>query len=189
MTTNQKPGVFAAKLMNPDIQHHLSSTDRRNTSKMMLSVYEIRSSRNSVHFAPGYSADYLDSMVTLASCKWLLCEFVRLASGRPNQQTAELLRGLAQLGDPVIFEIEGRPIVMLTGLSAPQEILLLLLHRPGYSATKTELVEFAAPYHTSKSIAVSLSRLADKKQVAMSKNGRFHLTTLGRDAAMQLLDR
>jgi len=188
-TTNQSPSVFAGKLVNPDIAHKLLPADRKNISKIMLAVYEIRSSRNSVHFAPGYSADYVDSMVTVASCKWLLCEFVRLASGRPDEQTAELLRGLSQLGDPVIFEIEGRPIVMRTGLSAPQEILLLLLHRPGYAATKLELIEYAAPYHTSKSITVSLSRLVDKRQVALSKSGKYHLTTLGRNAALQAIGR
>lgn len=187
-STNQSPSVFADKLVNPDVPHNLNPVDRRNISKMMLSIYEIRSSRNSVHFAPGYSADYVDSMVTMASCKWLLCEFIRLGSGTPNQKTAELLRGLAQLGDPIIFEVQGRPVVMRTGLSAPKELLLLLLHRPGYSATKSELVEFAAPYHSQKSVAVSLGRLVKNKQVAQTNDGRYHLTTLGRDAALQLLE-
>ncbi len=188
-TTTQSPSVFATKLVNVDIPHNLSASDRKNLSKVMMSVYEIRSSRNSVHFAPGYSADYVDSMVTVASCKWLLCELVRLASGRPNEETAKLLRGLAQLGDPVIFELEGRPIVMRLGLSATQEILLLLLHRPGYASTKSDLIEYAAPYHSAKSVGISLNRLEAKRQIARSKDGAYCLTTLGRDAALQLLGR
>lgn len=187
-TTTQSPSVFATKLVNVDIDHNLNRTDRKNLSKMMLSVYEIRSSRNSVHFAPGYSADCVDSVVTVASCKWLLCELVRLVSGQSNEQTAKLLRGLAQLGDPVIFELDGRPIIMRLGLSAPQEILILLLHRPGYAATKSELIQYAAPYHSAKSIGISLPRLESKRQVALSTDGKYYMTTLGRDAALKLLE-
>lgn len=185
---NQSPGVFAQKLVNPDIHHKLDGNDRKNLSRVMASVYEIRSSRNSVHLAPDYTADYVDSMYVLSSCKWLLCEFVRLATGQHNEKTAQLLRGMAQLGDPIIFEAGGRAVIMRTGLSAPQEIVLLLLHRPGYQAKKSELVSLAEGYHAANAISTALNRLLNRREVVKTADGTYYLSTLGKRAALKLLE-
>jgi hypothetical protein len=184
---NQSPGKFAQKLVNQDIPHKLDSNDRKNISRVIASVYEIRSSRNSVHLAPGYTADYVDSMYVLSSCKWMLCEFVRLATGKNNEETARLLRGIAQLGDPVIFEVAGRAVVMKTDLSAPQEILILLLNRPGYQAKKSELISLLDGYIAPNNISMSLRRLHDRREVVKSSAGTYHLSTLGKQSALQLL--
>jgi hypothetical protein len=183
----QTPNEFVKKLLNPDISHSLDGVDRKNLSRVISSVYEIRSSRNAVHLAPGYTADYVDSMLTLSSCKWLLCEFVRLSSGQANSVTADMLRGIAQLGDPVVFEIEGRPVIMRTDLSAPQEVLLLLFHRPGYRATKAELVGYSEGFHRPNSVGMAISRLEAKREIVKSSDGYYHLSHLGRTAALKLL--
>jgi hypothetical protein len=185
--TKQTPSVFAEKLLNPDIEHRLNAVDRKNMARTIASVYEIRSSRNSVHLASAYTADYVDSMFVLSACKWILCEVVRLLTGQANEQTARLLRGIAQLGDPVVFEVDGRPVVMRTDLSAPQEILLLLLHRPGYTATKADLVSFAAGYHKANAIGTALSRLEAKREIIRSTDGQYHLSPLGKTSALKLL--
>lgn len=189
MIPKQSPGEFAQKLVNPDIPHSLAGADRKNLSRVIDSVYEIRSSRNSVHLAPGYTADYVDSMYVLSSCKWMLCELVRLATGQSNEETARLLRGIAQLGDPIIFEVAGRAVVMRTDLSAPQQILLLLLHRPGYQAKKSELVALAEGYLSSNNVNVALGRLEDRREVVRSSDGFYHLSPLGMPAALKLIDK
>lgn len=187
ITPKLSPKEFADKLLNRDIQHNLSGVDRKNIARVISAVYEVRSSRNSVHLAPEYTADYVDSMFVLSACKWLLCEFTRLVTGQKNEQTAKLLRGIAQLGDPVVFEVDDRPVVMRTELSAPQEILLLLLHRPGYCATKAELVSFASGYHKPTAISTALSRLEVRREVVRSATGQYHLSPLGKSTALKML--
>lgn len=187
LVVKQSPGKFAESLVNHDTSHQLSNTDRRNLSRSIASVYEIRSSRNSVHLSPEYTADYVDSMFVLSACKWLLCELVRLSVGLTNEETARHLRGITQLGDPIVFEIEGRSVIMRTDLSAPQELLLLLLHQPGYFATKVSLINLADGYHTAKAVGTALGRLEVKREVVKDSAGRYHLTTLGKKAALSLV--
>lgn len=183
----QKPGEFCKKLLNDDIKdHRLTGTDRRNLARIISAAYEVRSSRNSVHFAPEYTADYVDAMVVLAMCKWLVCELIRLTTGHPNVETVEAIRGVSQLGDPIIYELEGRPVVMRTDLSAAQEILLLLLHRPGYRATKAMLIESTDGMHSANAINTALSRLVKKREVLRAKEQIYQLSPLGAKSALRV---
>ena len=69
---------------------------------------------------------------------------MRLAWNKDKKVIADTIAQLVQLEHSSIHELDGKPLVLVKGISAPDEVLLLLNHANDNRLTRKELQEQAA---------------------------------------------
>ncbi len=174
------PGEVAEGLIDRDKKrtHKLGQKERTHFCKVLGMVYEFRSDRGVVHISSEFSANYMDAMLVLHSCKWMFAEFLRLAWNKDRKVIAETIEQIVQLQHSIIHELDGKPLVLATNLTAPEEILLLLFHAPNNRLTRAELREQAADQKPSN-VNTALSRLITQKQIRPVGDSEVALTPIG----------
>lgn len=180
VTHSQLPAEIKKKLLDEDNvvrPHNLSPKDRQHIARAIDLVYKFRSDRGAVHISPTYTANYMDSMLVLHAGKWILAEFLRLAWKKDLETVAAVIAQLVQLEHSLIHELDGKPMVLATGISAPEEILLLLFHAPENRLTRAELREHAR--QRPQNVNVAVSRLIKEKVIRPTEDGEVALTPLG----------
>lgn len=172
------PGEVRDILLDQKIAHQLNQKDRYHICKAIEVVYKFRSDRGPVHISPIHSANYMDSMFVLHAGKWILAEFLRLAWNQDRKVIAEVISQLVQLEHSLIHELDGKPLVLAKGISAPEEVLLLLHHAPNNRLSRAELRE-RAYNQKSANVSTAISRLIKDKdirpvddEVAITPNGQ-----------------
>ncbi len=144
--------------------HNLDGKARRHICKAIMLVYKFRSDRGSVHISPEYTANEMDSMVILQVGKWIFAEFLRLAWNKDRKVIAEVISDIIQLEYSLIHEKDGIPLVLNEGVSAPEEILVLLNNADGHALQKSRLMELCKN-NTEKAFSVGLSRLLATNEI------------------------
>jgi hypothetical protein len=187
VTHSQLPGELRAKLLDEDKvqrQHNLLISDRQHVMKAIDLVYKFRSSRGAVHISPTYTANAMDSMLVLHAGKWIIGEFLRIAWNQDKKIVAATVEQLAQLEHSLVHELDGRPLVLAPGISAPDEILLLLFHAPGNRLSRADIRLFASG-QKSNTLGAAVTRLTRDKLVRCAENGELVLTPLGQKRVME----
>src|SRR5207247_7086318 len=114
--------------------------------------------RAAVHIYPTYSANYMDSMLVLHAGKWLMAEFLRLSLQQDRESVAQLIEQLVQLQHSLIHELDGKPLVLVKGIAAPDEVLLLLFHATNNRLGRAEWRQYAASQNPN-TLRTALARL------------------------------
>lgn len=165
--------------------HTISQPDRLHMCRAVSLVYKFRSSRGSVHISPHYKADYMDSMLMVHAGKWILAEFLRLAWTKDKAVIAETIEQIVQLEYSLIHELEGVPLVLEAGVTAPSEILLLLNHAEGHKLSKKDIREQAKNNKTA-ALNVAFSRLLSTNDIRVtSVKGEVALTPKGQKRVIE----
>lgn len=147
-------------------------------AKVIRQVYRFRSRRGAVHITPDYTANQLDSQMVLASSRWIVSELLRIFLISDPSQVANIVRAMLRLEIPVVADYGGRKMVQRTGLSAQEEVLLLLHHAGASGSRYTELVMDAVVSRTS--VARALSALQSTRNREVVKVGEtYRITDLG----------
>jgi hypothetical protein len=174
-------GEIRKHLLDDTQPHNLSGKDRYHIAKVVEVVYKFRSDRGAVHISPVYNANYMDSMLILHSAKWILAEFLRLAWNKDEEAIAATIAQLVQLEHSLIHELDGQPLVLARGISAPEEVLLLLNHAPNNRLTRLELQKQVANQKP-QNVSTAVARLIDRKdirplddEVALTPNGQHRI--------------
>lgn len=165
--------------------HSLDIKDRHHICRAIGLVYKFRSDRGSVHISPKYTADFMDSMLTVHAGKWIFAEFLRIAWTQDKDLIAETIAQIVQLEYSLIHELEGVPLVLDERVSAPEEILLLLNHAEGHKLLRYDL-EMLAKNNTEKSVNVALSRLSKANEIRdTARAGEVALTPKGQKRVIE----
>lgn len=186
VTHSDLPGAVCDTLENKKLSHSLSEKDRKHVVKVIRMVYKFRSDRGAVHISPVHSANQMDSMLVLHAGKWVLAELLRLAWNADRQVVGEVISQLVQLEHSLIHELDGKPLVVVKGITAPDEVLLLLNHAPNNRLTRTE-IRNQAPNQKPATINVAISRLIASKEIRDAGNGDVALTPLGQKRVMEVI--
>jgi hypothetical protein len=187
ITHSQLPKEICEKIEDEKNQHShtLSPHERTHICKAIGLVYKFRSARGSVHISPIYKADYMDSMLMVHAGKWIFAEFLRLVWKKDKTVIAETIAHIVQLEFSLIHELDGVPLVLHSGISAPSELLLLLNHADGHKLPKDELMT-QAKNNKPKSLTVALSRLLKENEIRYTKTpGEVALTPKGQNRVVQ----
>ncbi|HEX8475382.1 MAG TPA: hypothetical protein VF666_15230 [Pyrinomonadaceae bacterium] len=171
-------------LLDNSLSHTLKSKDRHHIIKVVDLVYKFRSDRGAVHISPDYTANQMDSMLVLHAGKWMLGEFLRLAWNKDEKVIADTIAQLVQLEHSIIHELDGKPLVLVKGISAPDEILLLLNHANGNRLTRKEL-QVQAANQKPQNIAIAIGRLIDKKEIRPLDGDEVALTPNGQKRVLE----
>lgn len=187
VTHAELPGTLCDWLedFNNKRPHALKETDRRHFCRAIRLVYKFRSDRGAVHISTVYSANEMDSVLMLHVGKWMFAEFLRLAWNKDRKIIAETIADIIQLEHPIIHEMDGTPLVLDHGVSAPEEVLMLLGHADGHKMQKSELTR-QAKNNTANSVGTAISRLAKSNEIRTTGTaGEIALTPKGQKRVIQ----
>jgi hypothetical protein len=158
--------------------HNLAPGDRSHQCRTISLVYKFRSARGPVHISPVYTANYMDSMLVLHGGKWLFAEFLRIAWNADQQLVADTIAQIVQLQHTLIHELDGKPLVLLPGISAREEILLLIGNAPENRLNRAALRE-RATHQKPATLNAAITKLLATKELRTADNGDLALTPNG----------
>lgn len=161
--------------------HNLGLADRTHLCKAVSLVYKFRSARGPVHISPVYTANYMDSMLVLHAGKWLFAEFLRIAWKADQQLVADTIAQIVQLQHTFIHELDGKPLVLIPGISAREEILLLIGNAPENRLSRAALGE-RATHQKPATLNAAIAKLIATKELRTTADGDLALTPNGQRA-------
>jgi hypothetical protein len=166
-----------------DGNHNHSIDPRRDAlhlAKILRSTYKFRSQRGGVHISPLYKPNHMDSKVIIEMVRWSFAETLRIFwKGTDREQIAKAIRELLTFDVPCIGKFEEVIMVQRTGLSAEEEILVLLHYAGEQGFTRTELGKYAMQKAPAVTTAIQKLTSSELRQVVPLNSGRYRLTDLG----------
>lgn len=175
------PGQIEPILLDPNNTHAhtLGLKDRQHIVRVLGTVYKLRNDRGVAHISPVYSANAMDAMFVLHAGKWLFAELLRLAWNGDRKVVGEVIEQLVQLEHSIIHELEGKPLVQVEGISASDEVLVLLNHAPNHRLSRAELRD-RAYLQKPDTVKAAINRLIQRKDVRpLDSNTEVALTSKG----------
>lgn len=94
--------------------------------RALVFLYTVRNKRGIGHVGGDVDANRIDAMTMAQTADWIVCEFIRLFHGLSLEEAQDIVDTLSTRRLPVIWEVGGKKRVLRTGLSAADEVLLLL---------------------------------------------------------------
>jgi hypothetical protein len=124
-------------------------------------------------------------MLVVANVKWMFAEFLLLVWSKDRSEVAATIESIIQLEHPLIYEVDGQPLVLSTQLSATEETLVLLQHSLNGSMTRSELKQ--AIRKDQSTISKAINRLDDERKICFSTAGDIIITPLGRKQVYEVI--
>ncbi len=177
ITHSKLPGKICERLEDETVSHNLGVKDRHHLAKAISVIYKFRSDRGAVHISTIYSANEMDSVLVLHVGKWLFSELLRLAWNKDRQIIAETIQRIVRLEHSLIHELDGKPLVLATNVTAKEEIFLQLNHATGNCLSRNMIRDLV--HQKTANISVAISRMLKDKEVRTADNGDIALTPTG----------
>lgn len=177
------PGAICDKMADKKLTHKLDEKDRDHLSRVIRLAYKFRSDRGAVHISPTYTANFMDAMLIFHAGKWLLGEMLRLAWNEDRETVAAVIAQFVQLQHSLAHELEGKPLVLARGISAPDEILVLLYSAAANRLSRAEVHQYAQ--QKQQTVTVAISRLIKDKYVRSASDTDVVLTPTGQARVLQ----
>jgi hypothetical protein len=178
--TTDLPGKIVEYLLDkgkaPGL-HSLDRKDRDHFCRVLATTYKFRSDRGVAHISPTYTANYADATLIVTNVKWMFAEFLRLAWNSDRNKVAAIIRAITQLEHPLVHELDGKPLVLSSALSAPEEALILLSRAPGGRLSRDELKSYIR--NTPNAVSTAITRLVTAREVRVSESGDIAITPTG----------
>lgn len=149
-------------------------------SRVLRTIYKLRSQRGGVHISPTYEPNHMDSKVIIEMVRWCFAETLRIFwSGSDREQVAKAIRELLTFDVPCIGRFEEVIMVQRTDLNADEEILVLLHYAGEQGFTRTEVGKYAMLKPPAVTTALQKLTGSDVRQVVLLSSGKYRLTDLG----------
>lgn len=116
--------------------------------RALVFMYTMRSKRGIGHVGGDVEANRIDSATLARIADWTVCELIRVYHGLSLEEAQDLVDSLAARALPDIWEVGGKKRVLREGLSASQQVLLLLYSDPSSFVLSEDLcawVEYSQP--------------------------------------------
>ena len=97
--------------------------------------------------------------------------------GTDRDTVAEVIAQLVQLEHSLVHELDGKPLVLARGISAPDEILLLLYRAANNRLSRTELRVYAQ--QKAPTVNTAIARLIKDKHIRPAGDTDVALTPTG----------
>lgn len=164
--------------------HKLALKDRKHICKAIEIAYKFRSDRGVAHISTEHIANMMDSMLITHIGKWILAEFLRIVWQKNIKIINETIAQLVQIEYSLIHELDGKPFVLSTKVTAKEEVLLLLNHSPSNCLSREQIKE-QAPLLSPQSINGAISGLKGVREIRFTDNGEISITPTGLQRVMQ----
>ena len=161
--------------VNPNNAHE---SIRLHIPKALASVYNVRNRRDVGHIAQDVDANSMDAEYLVATCSWVLAEFVRLFHQCSPGEAQAFVEAIVKRQAPLVQVFGDTPFVLSCDLSQKDEILLLLYHLSEAGATLDEL-DGSMPSTSRAVIRANLSSLHRSYRYVRPAAGRIFITDTG----------
>lgn len=94
--------------------------------RALVFLYTVRNKRGIGHVGGDVDANRVDALTMVQIADWVVCELIRLFHGLSLEEAQDIVDALSTRQLPIIWEVGGKKRVLRTGLSAADEVLLLL---------------------------------------------------------------
>lgn len=143
-------------------------------------IQDIRNKRDIGHVGGDVDANFSDSTLSLASCNWVLTEFLRIYYTSDITTAQSLVNSLVKVRIPLIQDFNGFLKILKPELKVPDKILALLYYCGTNGATVKELNEWLANRIQVGHMNATLDRLEHEKAHIHRDSERCFITDIGR---------
>lgn len=163
---------------------HLSHTAwprslRIQIPRIVLSVYEIRNSRDVGHMGGEVNSNHMDASLVLAASKWLVAELVRTFHQVDTATATSYVEALIERETPAVWVVGDKKRALKASLSMRNKVLLLLNASAG-SVTDRDLFDWVEYSNLSVFRSSLLQGLHDERLIEYDrKAGMVTLSQLG----------
>jgi len=155
----------------------------RITSSM---IYDPRSKRGAVHVKP-INPDYIDAVLTVSACDWIISEFLRLYHTSDTQEIIEIINSLVRRKIPFIEKHEEETFITID-LGCANEILLLLLNSQN-GLNRKEISNTIQAHYTQGRITQCLKWLISKRFILKKSDDKYIISGPGENEISKVLAR
>jgi hypothetical protein len=153
----KKIGNFAGdcRKLITSITISATESERAVIPRALVFLYTMRNKRGIGHVGGDVDANEIDTAVMARTVDWVLCELIRIHHDMPLEEAQDLVDSISVRQLPAIWEVAGKKRVLKKGLSASDQVLLLL-----YSTKETSvLVEDLCDWVEYSNLSVFKSRI------------------------------
>lgn len=143
--------------------------------RILKSIYNVRNKRGIGHLGL-ISANEMDSTLILYSVKWVLAEFVRLATGADPNVTQRMIDSIVERRVGVLWKVGGIQRVLEHKMPAKDQILVLLFDSSPKSDTELQQI---IEYKRVGDFKKILKSLHTQRLIEFSSNGQCLITPKG----------
>ena len=153
--------------------------------RALFLINTMRNKRGIGHLSQ-VAANATDAALVLASCKWILSEFLRVGSNLSNEDTSWLVEKLSERHIDGFWSDEGVERILHVGLTLKEQMLFYLFNR-----SPTTIAALSAATGSASTYVRKVARDLDKRKLVVyeqSKNSVVILPT-GERAAEDIIER
>jgi hypothetical protein len=143
--------------------------------RILWSVFGIRNKRGVGHVGP-ISPNEMDSALILGNVKWVLAEFVRLASGLSPKETQSLIDEIVQRKLGLLWKHGDITRILNPKIPAREQVLLLLYDK---SPQKAIDLQSAVEYANPTNFKAIVKNLHSKRFIEFTADTTCIITTAG----------
>lgn len=164
---------------NDKVPHHVLRSDALHVSRILRAIWKFRSSRGVAHLSSKYTANQMDARLIVETVRWCMNESLRIFATGEREHVGRIVRELLRFEVPWIGQYGESLLVQRLGLSADEEILILLHHAGEEGMTRFDIGRHARV--SPASVTRSLQKLSDPscREVIGLLGDRYCLTDLG----------
>ena len=148
--------------------------------RALVFLYTVRNKRGIGHVGGDVDANRVDAMTMVQTADWVICELIRLFHGLSLEEAQDIVDALSTRQSPVIWEVGGKKRVLRTGLSAADEVLLLLYAESQMAVLTEDLCSWVEYSNASVFRSKVLQKLHSNRLVEYDKESELvQLSPLG----------
>lgn len=147
--------------------------------RVLKSIFNIRNKRGIGHLGV-ISANEMDATLILYNVKWVLAEFVRLATDTNPHETQRMIDNIVERRIGLLWKHQGITRILESKMNARDQVLILLFD----ASPRTESeIQSIIEYKNTTNFRKILQRLHTARMIDWTKGGQAFITPLGSDAA------
>ncbi|MCX7998248.1 MAG: hypothetical protein RMH75_07415 [Archaeoglobaceae archaeon] len=108
-------------------EDHQPESIRILIPRVALTLYTVRSKRG-VH-KNEVSPNVIDSTFAVASCNWIVSEFLRLFLKKEPKEILEIINSLSKIHLPLVEEIADQLVVLRPEMKTKEQVLIILFYK------------------------------------------------------------
>lgn len=175
-----------SRTLNAARQHSALAPSLRQQIPMLCElVLDFRNNRNAAHLGDIDPAKF-DGVTVAQQCAWVMGELVRIEASIPSSDVQSVLDDLAERPASLIYELEGRPIVLSSKLNYEQVALVQLYSKKG-AVYQKDLFKWSGHSHSTRWRSTALAKLVKNKEVFMKDDGLVYLLPPGVKSAEKII--
>ncbi len=174
ISPSNKESILNRIKTDPNIDEHV----RQKITSLTRLLLDFRNNRDSAHLGR-FNANRMDAFFVMSVANWVMAELIRVFGDCPMEEAEAIVASITVKELPVIFEREGEQFIAKLGLSAKEEVLILLYRNEGgldfdflFSKTKDQ---------NKTRFERTLDKMRKEKLIEV-KDGKFFLMPRGIEA-------